>query len=277
MRVVSPLASLALLACVFAAVTDVHHHKHLLMARSDSVDAKCLNGLADYVWHQRPTTATAAICYSSKDKYTVASKAPESFQEGPDHECNLTTWYEKLTHKIKTRKYNCLYLLGTNSFTYKGLGWAEVLMIRHDGCKWDKKSKTLPCTARPYNKNAPGDAPQLNQRSEIPSLEKRDNGLRECLSKHADETWANRPPGTTAAGCYADKYKMDNLKTGWKKASSPTCTDKEWYGKWTIKYECFWMLGSNTFYALGDGGDDNLALRHQGCQWDSGKKTLQCK
>ena len=46
-----------------------------------------------------------------------------------------------------------------------------------------------------------------------------------------------------------------------------------------IRFECFYLIGANSFHARTDGGYDNLAMVYNGkiCDWDHGAKNLTCQ
>ncbi|KAJ9478992.1 hypothetical protein PHBOTO_002474 [Pseudozyma hubeiensis] len=107
-----------------------------------------------------------------------------------------------------------------------------------------------------------------------------DDGRADCTQKMVSDFWSNgKPPGATAVVCYKHGYRYrvsDFSEQHYKFFASRTCQSyADLFGPNNIPYDCFYLIGANTFEPRDDAGFDNLAIMKDDskCTWANRKLT----
>lgn len=152
---------------------------------------------------------------------------------------------------------------------------------------------------------------QHNDDHPMASLQRRhSNRLEQCTRDLATTLWTtDRPDNATAGICYSGKYELaDWSATHWKFDHKDACSWYHWFlgpqkNKFVVlsvlifvcishlltnislcivgacnRYECFFLLGANSFHAKNDAGYKNLGIimNTEGCTWAHKEKNLTC-
>ncbi|GAC93406.1 hypothetical protein PHSY_000971 [Pseudozyma hubeiensis SY62] len=107
-----------------------------------------------------------------------------------------------------------------------------------------------------------------------------DDGRADCTQNMVSDFWSNgKPPGATAVVCYKHgyRYKVSDFSVlHYRFFASRTCHSyADFFGPNNIPYDCFYLIGANTFEPRDDAGYDNLAIMKDDskCTWADRKLT----